>query len=900
MTDQQDSLAQDCTRVAEVSGQALAWVEDPANAELVGAEARSLVHQLRRGRRRAQRLARSARTPVSVSVFGPSQAGKSFLVSVLARPEDGPLVADFDAPGGTLDYIREINPEGEDESTGLVTRFTMARAPVPEGFPVRLTLLSEADIVRTLVNSFFMDGDRSEPSPEPGQIAAHLDAYKARAGAARRGLEADELYEIQDYVEGSFGREAYAAALKPFWEEAAQVAPGLSVPDRAGFFALLWGGHQAFSDLYIRMAEALAQLDHAEEVFAGLDALVPRETSIIDVKTLSGAADGAPLAVATPGGRRVTLPRSVICALAAELVVPMQTRPSPLFDETDLLDFPGARNRFEQTLETAFAKDAEAILPELLLRGKVAYLFDRYVQNQGITSMLLCVQDSNMETVDLPGLVQGWIATTHGSDPAQRAQTDTALFWVFTKFDKHLGDSAAEGGDDTRFERRVGASLLEKFGKGSDPWVAEWTPGRAFDNCFWLRNPNYYVDGLIEYDAAKRETRIRPEKETRLAELRAGCLAAPAVQRHFAEPEAAWDAALTLNDGGVSYLMARLSQVCKPDAKLRQIRAQLAQVGAGLRAALAPFHVSDDVEARIAEKTEAAHRVIDDLEEALARHRFGAVLAALAVDQDEVEGRIARVPSSVRITSAVSGAAPAAPGPTAASEAPARPQRPGRQRPGRPARPEPARAAPAASPDAVTGQEAAPAAPAIRSMTLERFQAETALETWIDGLKRFRDAGALRRACGVGDAAAADLVAELIHAARRTGLAARTAQALGEISFGLDVEKQAQPAAILCAERINHFVTTLGMEELPEAERPQVEVPEGGSRPIFAPRPVSDDPDSLPAAPRAVAEEIWTDWVFGLDVLFQANARDGIGGEIDIEQNLALGRILGALEGRAA
>lgn len=899
---EQEQLASDCARIADLSGQALAWIEDPQNADLVGSETKSLSHQLRRGLRRARRLGRSARTRMSVSVFGPSQAGKSFLVSVLARPESGPLVADFDAPGGTLDYIREINPEGEGESTGLVTRFTMDRADTPDGFPVRVTLLSEADILRTIVNSFFMDGDRSEASPEPGRIAAHLDAFKARSGAARPGLDADDVFEIQDYVKATFGREAYAAALKPFWEEAAQIAPGLSIPDRAAFFALIWGGHQPFADLYIRMASALAQLDHAEEVFAGLDALVPRETSIIDVKTLAGGADGAPLTVATPGGRQVGLDRSVICALAAELVVPMQTLPSPLFGDTDLLDFPGARNRFEQTLETAFAKDPQAILPELLLRGKVAYLFDRYVQNQEITSMLLCVQDSNMETVDLPGLVQGWIATTHGSTPAQRAQTDTVLFWVFTKFDKHLGDSAAEGGDDTRFDRRISASLLEKFGKGSDPWVAEWTPGRPFDNCYWLRNPNYYVDGLIDYDDAgdggRRERRIRPEKEARVAELKAGCLSAPAVQRHFADPAAAWDAALSLNDGGVSYLMAQLARVCKPDSKLRQIRAQLDQVATGLRQALAPFHVSDDVEARIAEKKEAAHRVIDDLEEALARHRFGAVLAALGVDQDEIEGRIARVPSSVRITNAVSGATATA----TPADAAARPQRPGLQRPGlqrpglqRPGRPTRAEAEAAAPAEATVATE-----PAIRTMTLEQFQATSAVEIWIDGLKRFRDDAGRRRAYGIGDATAADLVAELIHAARRTGLSQSTARALEDISFGLNVEKQAMPAAILGAECINRFVTTLGMTDIPPAERPQVETPDGGSRPVFAPQPASDTPDALPAQPRPVAEELWTDWVFALDALFEANAKDGIGGEIDIEQNLRLGRILGALEGQAA
>lgn len=199
-SENQQALADQCSGFADLTTKALAWVEDPENAELVGAESKSLVQMMRRNARRARRLARAARSRMSVSVFGPSQAGKSFLVSVLARPETGPLIAEFGGDDHTLDYIREINPEGEGESTGLVTRFTMDRFATPDGYPVKLTLLSEADIIRTLLNSFFMDGDRSEPNPEPGEIAAHLDAFKARSNAVAQGLSGDDVYEIGEYV----------------------------------------------------------------------------------------------------------------------------------------------------------------------------------------------------------------------------------------------------------------------------------------------------------------------------------------------------------------------------------------------------------------------------------------------------------------------------------------------------------------------------------------------------------------------------------------------------------------------------------------------------------------------------------------------------------------------------
>ena len=124
-----------------------------------------------------------------------------------------------------------------------------------------------------------------------------------------------------------------------------------------------------------------------------------------------------------------------------------------------------------------------------------------------------------------------------------------------------------------------------------------------------------------------------------------------------------------------------------------------------------------------------------------------------------------------------------------------------------------------------------------------------------------------------------------------------TAQALEAVNFGLSVEKQAQPASILGAERINDFVATLGMRDLPESERPMVE-DDGGTRPVFATRGAADTVDTLPAQPRPVAQAMWSDWVFALDALFTANAKDGVGGEINVEQNLALGRILGALNGR--
>ncbi|MFK7744485.1 MAG: putative virulence factor [Roseobacter sp.] len=892
---EQNALADRCVEVSRLTRDALAWVNHDENADTVGPKHKSLTKLLRKSARRAERLGKSARTNMSVSVFGPSQAGKSFLVSVLARPSDGRLTADFNGPGGKLDYISQVNPAGDGESTGLVTRFTMTKAATPEGFPIQLNLLSEADIARTIINSFYEDGDQSEPPLEPEDLAAHFAEHSGKAGAGDvPGLSFEEVYEIAEYVENTFGKVAYASNLRGFWDEAASLAPRMSVADRGAFMSILWGGYPALTDLYIKLSSALTLIDNAEEVYAPLDALQPREKSIIDVNTLSGLfhpdSDDM-LSIRTPDGKVAQIKRAVVCALAAELVFPMEEQPSDFFSETDLLDFPGARNRFELPLSKTLEKPEEGVT-NMLLRGKVAYLFDRYVANQEITSMLLCVPDSNMETLSLPGLVEQWIDLTHGATPAERAKSDCILFFVMTKFDKHLIDTASGAEVYERFDRRMDASLIKGFGKVATSWVHKWTNSAPFQNCFWLRNPYYPIEAFIKYQD-DREVEILPDKVARVAELKAGCLQAESVQKHFRDPDRAWEAALGLNDGGVSYLVDELTKVCKPESKIGQISVQLDKMTHDILGEVRDLYVSDDIATRIDEKREAAAKIIDCLELTLQSHRFGAFIHSLCVDQDAIEDRISRVPSSIRISQAV--------GASNVEGGAAAPARPGASRPGRPGRPNRPGAA-AAAPAAVETKpdETAKSASLIRTMTSEEFQANTAVDIWIEHLTSLREDTDRLAAFSLTSEAAADLTRELVHGFRRTDVAGDMKTLLKAIDYGLTVDKQAPPAAIVCAEAINKFVYSLGAERLTDKDRPVIDIGDGTTRMAFEARVTSDTAFDLPQEQRAAAEDVWTDWVYMLEALFVGNAKDGDSGEINIEQNIAIGKVVGGLEGDQA
>lgn len=863
------TLEEKCRALADTARAGKDWITDDTHADIAGPGAAELGIRLGKLERRAAKLAIASQRKPALAVFGPSQAGKSFLVSVLARPSTGALVAQFNSH--EVNYIREINPEGEGEATGLVTRFTTERVFGHEDLPIALDLMTESDVIRCLVNSFFNDGDQSDPVREADDLAALMEAARADRGrAAARGLSADDVRDVQGYVEREFSRSAYAQSLQPYWDEAAKLLPNMGRPQRAKLLAVLWGGHAAFTDTYLQLTSALDALNHAQHCFAGLDALVPRETSIIDVRTLHKLGtpeDSGKILVETPDGSRSEIDRPVLCALTAELVVPMKTRPDAVFDRMDLLDFPGARNRFEQSLERLFETGPSPV-SELLLRGKVAYLFDRYCNAQDISGMLLCLPDSNMETLDLPRLVDRWIDLTHGKDPERRSREDCGLFVTLTKADKHLTDSAVEAGDTSRFERRMHASLIEKFGRGQDKWVENWSQGTPFTNCFWLRNPQYFAEAIYEYDADMTE-RLREDKRDRLAALRAGVLAADAVQRHFSHPDRAWDAAVTPNDGGVSYLLERIEAGCDPDLKARHIQTQIERLAADIETILRPFHVSDVREDRVAAARETASRIMDDLERALNDGKFGALIRALMISQDDLAQRLSRTPEGIRV--ALSNETP----------------QPARRRPG------------LSRPDQKPAPKEHEGSASI--MSPRDFQVRTAIEAWARKVEGLGVDDATVQRFSLSGQAASELASLLVRTSKRAGMEQRLRTALERVGYGLTLEDQAKPAAVICSDQINAFVATVGQGWLDPARRVHAPDQSGTERPVFGGVEAAVSANSFEPGETMpnYTEQFWTDWAFSIYAAFEASAQEGGARAEHKAANAALGKVLASLEDAA-
>ncbi|HRZ05430.1 MAG TPA: virulence factor SrfC family protein [Candidatus Competibacteraceae bacterium] len=885
-----EQLAARCQTVGQALQTALTWVDD--QRDRIGQASAGLHRDLRKNLLLARSLETAARRKMGVSVFGPSQAGKSYLVSALARPGIKPLIANF--AGQSVDFIREINPEGGRESTGLVTRFTLDRSTeATPDYPVELRLLTQSDLVKIIGNTYYADCRHDDwPDPEPEAIIQRLAelAHHAQPTAVDPWCD-DDLYDLEDYFWRSFRGAGRIKVLKntPFWNQAADLAPRLPPTDRARLLALLWGDVEAFTQLYLRLYHTLKSLDFAPVARCPLTALTPRELSIIDVQMLRGlGTDGGDRVTVLARTRTVELPRAEVAALTAELQIVLEHPPAGLdgaaydfFAHTDLLDFPGARSR-EQIKDLPEYLNRPEALSGFFLRGKVAYLFERYCAEQELTAMLLCIGPGNQEVRGLPDLVNDWIAATHGATADARADHPTSLFLVLTKFDMEFEQKAGASDDPAqRWSIRLYSSLLDFFGKQHD-WPRHWDPQGGFRHAFWLRNPNFKQKAIFDYDG-DRERQVRDAEQAYIASLRAGFLNNPDVRRHFADPARAWDAAMRLNDGGVGYLVEQLDPMCQPELKRRQVARRLDELARVAAGRLRSYYVSDDVDAERARKRQLGKTLARKLVNCAASQRFGEFLWNLYVSDEslyDVYFQIERQPDEPQAESAHSEPElMGAPVDTADLL--------GLFGDDEPDEPTPA---------------SEPSRPPTRLMldAADRYASEV-IAHWLDQLRELSGENAAQSYFGLAAEEFSALVHELATGAERLELCRRIAAGVRDASHFHNIhrEKLAWKQAALAAALLNAYVSSLGFDPQSDSTRRPVITVAGRQRPLFAPRPPFTGYPPLGPKPLPYDQDFYADWLYALTLLIEGNVAGAVATAAGLEKNRRLDQALAALDNRS-
>jgi hypothetical protein len=284
---------------------------------------------------------------------------------------------------------------------------------------------------------------------------------------------------------------------------------------------------------------------------------------------------------------------------------------------------------------------------DLIVRGKVAFLFQRYAEERELTAMLLCVDDGPQEVVSLGPQVSNWIENTHGRTSKDRAGSAVSMFLVLTKVDIHFDKAPDTGRLDEVWTNRIHSSLenhriiedTEDGDKRDRSWLGDWANGKCFINSYWLRNPTIETATFIKetVDGEGVETSINPRFAERLERLKQGFVGNDEAARYFENPQEAWDAALELNDGGISYIVKNLIPTCNPELKEKQVERQLNERVSQLDEMLREFYVDSDLEKRVTQRRKAAQLFVRELKSCVDAQRFGHFLSCLYLDNDRTE-----------------------------------------------------------------------------------------------------------------------------------------------------------------------------------------------------------------------------------------------------------------------
>lgn len=612
--------------IFEGSQKAINWVaETRMQSQRLDNEAGSLTEELRRLRNTARRLGASSSHPVTAGFFGLSQAGKSYLISALAADNNGKLESTFD--GRLLNFVEHFNPEGGGkEATGLVTRFSRNAKGGVADYPLELQVFSEVEIIKILLNSFFNDFDKEKLDYECDQTKVNEVLKKVSGKTSNHyvtGLTEDDVVDLQDYAVENFGK-SLSALKANYWSKATALAPKLQPQDRAVLFSILWGEFSEFNQIYIQFAETLAKLGHPNKVYAPLTAViqdkadggVSKADSIMSVDMVERLGTGRDsninvLPVCNDEvGSAVSISLAQLAVLTAELVFPLINPPRvAVVEHIDLLDFPGYRGRLNITQITA-----DNPVSQLLLRGKVAYLFERYTDSQEMNILIMCTpSNSQSEVNDVGPVLERWIDKTQGETAEIRSIRKPALLWAITKFDIRVQDKLNTTEENLKIswgsDGLLKQTILERFGHYD--WFKNWSNNQPFNNVFLVRKPGWEVP-FLEIDNQK-ELRIVESKRAQLDLMKRTFAQDPDIQKHVSAPETKWDAMLQLNDGGMNFISDYLETVSAPEVKQKRIIEQLNQAIDLVEQRFASWYQSDGAE-EVVRKRVLAQEIIKELQ----------------------------------------------------------------------------------------------------------------------------------------------------------------------------------------------------------------------------------------------------------------------------------------------
>lgn len=661
-------MMQNINKALELIEKSNNWIKTSLEGNKQKEAYRNMVNCRRKLKKRKYAFAEN---PVA-AVYGESQKGKSYLVSSLLSVAGNPFSV-VDANGVSYDFINQINPTGKGtEATSLVTRFSTNYRWIDDKFPIKATLLSPTDLALILCDSYYSDLKvnrsttlRSEAIEEKIRLFESRFASRSQQQSI---IDEDAIMDMQDYFMSNIFANTTSIHDAKYFEEIAALIPKIKPIEWPDVFSILWNENKAITELYATLISHLGMLNYANDVYLPMEAVLRDQGTLLDVARLkeiyeqhSGTEPDYKTDTAvlyTIQGQETVLipsfPKSFLCAVVAELVFRLPNElidSKPFLAKNDLLDFPGARHRLgihEGDIENA-------IIVQLLLRGKVAFLFNKYSDSFRINTLLFCHDTEQSAQSAMPETINRWIGNMIGDTPQKRNDFSSpipALFVIATKFniDLKFDKEDAQGRRNTlddRWHRRF-EKVLEKeiLGVGNYDWLRNWSIAQPnFQNIYLLRDYHFSSEGQSNifrgYPAREIEEIIPNSYPNFRRDLQQSFVEYPFVRRHFNNPEKSWNSAASLNCDGSQFIIDQLTVASEHIniARRKQFQAALQLIKEEVIAVLLKFFHTNDKDEDLRKAKSTAGNIQLQLDTAFRAggiKNYGRLMKELMIDEASV------------------------------------------------------------------------------------------------------------------------------------------------------------------------------------------------------------------------------------------------------------------------
>lgn len=655
------ALMRKAEQVSHFADDLVEWAGDHAAARLGSDFAISGDEEfsLYRLRRLASNLCRSTEVPVAAAVYGASQVGKSLFMGRVLQAADerfSPLGRSEAPPAyiPELSFQWDINPQcGSNEATALVTRVTTGERFDHDAlaeYPVKIRALTRSEWLRVLARGFRSEcvqpkdlvwnesvlrqlfeetSDRHAAEAVDREWRVDLlDAYAyMRNIDPRQYAESESIFNafLSRYPLNASGYVEIAGRL--FWDS--RNFPGLTslFNDVCRFLKKI--GERGKDGILVHWAAVKFLLDSQRAAvhetpesrwiqrvaWTDLKDRFKGDWYVIDYEPGCGG----------PSEEQATIQSAML-----ELILPVL--PSRLKDDwrdvlhrMDLLDLPGMKAGGSDTQGGATSITSTPEKMNVVKRGKVFYLIDRYIEERQVQTLLLLVRGGGLEVRQLlKEYVDKWGKARYGDDswPRRLSPVNPALFIGLTGIDDEFKDRTLNRAlYENRLNQLVNETLYEvmtDFGG----------PGQPFTNVFPIRYP-----GTWDLTEMSRRQRGEPEKWQYARDV---FLESPLVQKFVHNAPLKWDVAMRDDDGGLSLICQGFVGCTTSMQKQKSLDDQIHQVWDALSNLGEPWYCDPQQNADRQKRKDVVTRLLAWLDdERLVHDRVHALQSALCFEEGD-------------------------------------------------------------------------------------------------------------------------------------------------------------------------------------------------------------------------------------------------------------------------